>query len=239
MRIIPRAEWGARHANGAGSAPLPARGLRLHHSTTIAPDLVPPFDDDYAAVRTLERIGQERFGRGISYTFAVTPVGLIFEGHSVDRLGAHTKGYNAVERAVVLVGNYQSVHPTGPQLDAVAWLLVHGWLSGWWPATDLTGGHRDTSATACPGDAAYAAIPEINRRAKALADALFTPVPQSEEDTMVIGRENHHWRMLICPDGTVLAGPSAGGARTPDIVLPGPAWDRLVKHLGKRLVRLG
>lgn len=185
-RIIPRAEWGARHPNGAGNASLPAGGVWLHHSVTIAPDVVPPFDDDFAAVRTLERIGQDRFGRGISYTFVVTPAGLIFEGHSVDRIGAHTAGRNAVDRAICLVGNYETDVPTEQQVDAAAWLLAHGFLAGWWRAAPLLGGHRDVKGTACPGRHAYAAIPAINRQAKAYVDGLVParsdPAPPDEED---------------------------------------------------------
>lgn len=105
----------------------------------------------------------------------------------------------------------------------------------------ISHGERDPGRRTDPG-AHFPWDRFLHRYAQLTAD-LHGPAPQpptSEEDTtMVIGRENHHWRMLVCPDGTVLAGPSAGGARTPDIVLPGPAWDRLVKHLGKRLVRLG
>ena len=174
-RIITRAEWGARHDDGAGPAPIPASEIWLHHSTTIAPDLEPPFDDDYAAVRQLEQIGEQRFGRGISYSFLVTPVGLVFEGHSIGRKGSHTAGRNSVARAICLIGNYEASRPTEQQLDAVAWLLVHGWLAGWWQPVELTGGHRDVKATACPGRHAYALLPEMNRRAKALANALLTP----------------------------------------------------------------
>lgn len=184
-RIIPRGEWGAVHDDGAGPAPLPAAEVWLHHSVTVAPDLVPPFTDDYAAVRTLERIGEQRFGRGISYTFPITPAGLIFQGHSVDRRGAHTAGHNTVGRAICFVGNYEVNKPTEAQLDSAAWLLVHGWLSGWWRPVALTGGHRDVKGTTCPGRHAYAAIPEINRRAKALADSLFTmedDMPLSDDD---------------------------------------------------------
>jgi hypothetical protein len=129
MEIISRKAWGARFADGFGSAPLPAKEVWLHHSVTIAPDLIPPFTDDDAAVRTLEKIGQDRFKGGISYTFAVTPVGRVYQGHSIDRQGAHTKGRNSIARAICLVGNYDDRHPTRQQLDAVARLLVHGYRS--------------------------------------------------------------------------------------------------------------
>src|SRR3546814_6405650 len=104
--IITRPEWGARYANGFGLRTIGDLDVYLHHSVTIAPDLLPPFTDDYAAIRTLEAIGQSRFGRGISYHFPVTPAGLVFEGLSIDRVGAAIAGYNTPTANIVLVGNY-------------------------------------------------------------------------------------------------------------------------------------
>lgn len=181
-RIIPRSEWGARYANGFGSRALPTKEVWLHHSVTIAPDLLPPFDDDYEAIRTLERIGQSRFGHGISYTFLITPVGLVFEGHSVDRVGAHTAGRNTISAAICFVGNYEQDEPTEAQLDNAGWLLAHGFLSGWFDAADLNGGHRDLKSTACPGQHAYDRMADIDRRAHehvqgALALAPPDPAP--------------------------------------------------------------
>ena len=183
MIIISRAAWGARHAAAYKNrdAPLPAARVWLHHSVTIAPDLVPPADDDDAAVRTLERIGQHRFGWGISYTFAVTPSGRVYEGHRIDGLGAHTAGQNSTSRAVCLVGDYDRRTPTGEQRRAVAELLAHGHRRGWWTQPRLAGGHRDApgARTACPGRHGHAAIPEINQLAGRLAAGA-----QPEEDLM-------------------------------------------------------
>jgi hypothetical protein len=167
VRIIPRAEWGARYARGFGPAPLPAREVWLHHSVTAAPDPAPPFADDDAAVRTLESIGQQRFGGGISYTFAITPSGRVYEGHGVDRRGAHTGGRNSISRAICLIGNYEAARPTPAMLDSVVELLREGAVRGWWTAPRLTGGHRDApgASTSCPGRFAHAAIPSINDRA--------------------------------------------------------------------------
>lgn len=190
-RIISRQEWGARHERGAGPAPLPASEVWLHHSVTIAPDLLPPFEDDYDAVRVLERIGENRFGRGISYTFVITPVGLVFEGHGVDRRGAHTYGHNTVGRAICFVGNYEAHQPTEAMLDAAGWLLAHGFLAGWWTASKLHGGHRDVRATSCPGRHAYAAMGRINELAAAHARGAGglppapVPPPTTERRTTV------------------------------------------------------
>jgi hypothetical protein len=174
VEIISRARWGARYARGFRSAPLPASEIWLHHSVTIAPDLVwvdadgdGVEDDEERAMRTLEDIGQQRFGGGISYTFAVMPSGRTYEGHGVDRQGAHTGGRNDFARAIVLVGDYSTRSPTEAQNTSVAWLVQHGYAMRWWSRTTLNGGHRNApgASTACPGDKAYAAIPAINRLA--------------------------------------------------------------------------
>lgn len=167
MRIISRSEWGARYGDGFAAAPLPASEVWLHHSVTVAPDVAPPFDDEYAAMRTLELIGQQRFGGGISYTWAAMPSGRIYQGHSVGRRGAHTRGRNSIARAVVLVGNYENQLTTEAQRRAVAELLRHAKAQGWIRQARLNGGHRDApgASTACPGRHGMAAIPEINRAA--------------------------------------------------------------------------
>jgi hypothetical protein len=176
VRIISRREWGARNGAGRHVTKLPAAEVWLHHSATVAPDLVEPWDDDIEAIRTIERIGAERFGMeyGFPYTFGITPAGLVFEGHDIARTGAHTKGHNTAGRAICWVGNYADNRPTEAMVQATAELLIHGHAQGWWAAPQLTGGHRDVKATACPGQHAYALIPEINRRA-AGGDTMPTP----------------------------------------------------------------
>lgn len=159
MRIVPRSEWGARYANGVRPAALPCKGGPiLHHSVTAA-------IDGAGAVRALEDIGEGRFGAGISYTFPITPDGTVYEGHSVDREGAHTRGFNQSHRAICLVGNYEIDDPTDAQLDSIVELVRHGHDQGWWPL-EITGGHRDMAgaSTACPGSKLHARIGDLRAR---------------------------------------------------------------------------
>jgi hypothetical protein len=178
VEIISRTDWGARYAAGFGTAPLPAREVWLHHTATSTPPATASEDEDAGDVRQVERIGQDRFGGGISYTFAVTPSGRVFEGTGVMRKGAHTKGRNSIARAIVLVGNFDVTRPPPQQLDAVAWLLAYGYHSEWWPA-QLTGGHRDApgASTACPGRFAHAAIGGINTAARVMLAGAAPPPP--------------------------------------------------------------
>lgn len=218
LRIISRAEWGARHDNGGGPAPLPASEVWLHHSVTVAPDLVwidadgdNVEDDEERAMRQLEDIGEQRFGRGISYTWAIMPSGRAHEGHSVDRLGAHTGGRNGVARAIVFVGNYQTHQPTRAQIVSAARLLQHAKAKGWIKEARLRGGHRDvlpmtgdSIATTCPGDHAYAVIGEINR--------LAAGPPITEEDDDVSAQDI--WNYPI-PDAGAPGQPAPGSGVWP------------------------
>lgn len=165
QRLIQRPEWGARHEDGFGPRPVGDLKVYVHHSVTIAPDLVPPFTDDYAAVRTLEAIGEARFGHGISYQFPITPAGLVFEGVSVDRVGAAISNYNTPTANIVWVGNYDTARPPRPMLEATDWLLHHGVDQGWWRRPVVAGGHQDApgAQTACPGRYAEALLAELNR----------------------------------------------------------------------------
>jgi hypothetical protein len=176
--VIPRAAWGARHENGFGLRPVGRLEVYLHHSVTVAPDLLPPFTDDYAAVRTLENIGEARFGRGISYHFPISPAGLVFEGVSIDRVGAAIEDYNTPTANIVLIGNYDREAPPRPMLEAVDGVLRLGVAKGWWREARLAGGHQDApgASTACPGRYAQALIDDINRGAYRPEDDGVTPV---------------------------------------------------------------
>ena len=185
MKIISRAEWLAKYPGGFYDRRLPITEWWLHHSVTIAPDLVPPFDDDDRAIRLLETIGQQRFGGGISYTYPVTPVGRVYEGHGIRRVGAHTKGHNTVGAAFCLVGNYDRVDPTDAQRHAIAEVMVDHHRRGWATRHTLNGGHRDVYPTSCPGARGYAAIADINRRAR-LMYATATPSPVKDAPAKVV-----------------------------------------------------
>jgi hypothetical protein len=207
--LISRASWGARYPDGFRDRPLPIKEWWLHHSVTIAPDLLPPFTDDDAAVRTLENIGQQRFGGGISYTFPVTPVGRIYTGHSFHRQGAHTKGHNTVGAAFVLVGDYTKRAPTDAQRDRIAERMVIEHRAGRATRHTLNGGHRDASgnSTSCPGDAAHAAVPDINRRANALWAAGYpstAPTPTPEDDMFTDDDRARLAQLLDRDDGSQL-----------------------------------
>ncbi len=95
----------------------------------------------------------------IGYSFLMGGDGNLYEGRGYNRQGAHTSGYNSVGYGLSFIGDFTSQLPTvgaeAAYLRAVNNCLVP---NGKVKSTYQMFGHRQTSATACPGDRLY---PEI------------------------------------------------------------------------------
>jgi hypothetical protein len=155
---------------------LPAKVFHLHHSVTLAdvdadrdgtlePHELRPTGDADADVRTVERIGGQRFGR-MSYSWLIHPraADTVFEGAGYT-IGAHTGGYNSTSFGTCLVGNYHANRMTDEMVqtcaELYAMLVLHGHLVPDAPIVP----HRARKATSCPGDDAVARIPAIRELA--------------------------------------------------------------------------
>lgn len=165
MNIYSRSSWGARYRDGFGTRAVRNLEVWLHHSVTTQLSPSASVESEKAQVRSLESIGQSRFGGGISYTYVVFPSGRVYQGHSLNRIGAHTAGHNTRGIGIVLAGNYDVYEPSAAQLSAVAHLLQFLQGMGAISRARLNGGHRDTKATGCPGNRAYNKIGTINNLA--------------------------------------------------------------------------
>jgi len=172
MKIASRASWGARYANGVGNRPVGSLQKYLHHTVTRHLPANATVAQERAEMRTVERIGQQRFGRGISYNICIFPSGRVYWGASIHRIAYHSGGgrdgkpRNTLGVGIVLVGNTHANEVTPQQQDALVAVLQHGVRQKWWNDPAITEGHRDFKATSCPGDYAYRLIPAINRRAR-------------------------------------------------------------------------
>jgi hypothetical protein len=165
----------------------------LHHTDTpnnYAPQDVP------AIIRSIYAYHVESEGWcDVGYNFLVDRFGRIWEGRygGIDKavLGAHTGGYNTNSFGVALIGTFTSAQPPQPMIDAtaqlMAWKLAMAYANPVGTATlttaafsqvrypvgmpvtfNVIAGHRDADQTSCPGNAAYALLPQI--RQEVLAD---------------------------------------------------------------------
>ena len=119
----------------------------------------------------------------IGYNFLIDRYGTVYEGRAggadLPVLGAHTGGFNSYSTGVAFMGDHRTVAPTSAAQEAfeslAAWKLdVHHvdpsgvttvesfgstkWDKGVLVQFPTIAGHRDASATTCPGDLAYSLL---------------------------------------------------------------------------------
>lgn len=161
--LVERAQWGAKPPREPFS-PLAPERLTQHHT---AGKRTTGLQESLAEMRFLQDFHQA--GRGwndIGYHYLIDGAGRIFRGRPLDAQGAHVLGHNEGNVGISLMGNYHPPYDdavTPAQREAIrrlgAWLRDRHGIA---PATYL--GHRDYNPrTACPGELAYALMPEIRR----------------------------------------------------------------------------
>ena len=146
MRIVSRAEWGARPATGTTNLqPARVTMLVLHHTTGT-----------FAGPQTVRNIqafhmGPSRKWADVGYNFLVAPTGEIFEGRGWGKQGAHARGHNSESIGVAYIGDGRTEMPD-PAKRAVVWLAGEADRRF---GTLRRVGHRDVGSTVCPGDAIH------------------------------------------------------------------------------------
>src|SRR4051812_16016764 len=193
--IVPRAAWGADVLPPRAAPRYGTVSAAFVHHTATATEYAP--QDSAAIVFAIHKYHRDTNGwNDIGYNFLVDRYGQVFEGRAggVDQavVGAHAQGYNAQSTSVAQIGTFAAASITPEAMAATAQLLgwklsLHGVpaegtvvltsgggsLNRFRAGTPVTVnricGHRDGDATSCPGDALYGQLPELRRRAAALA----------------------------------------------------------------------
>lgn len=177
LLLIPRTRWAsafdyaARHRQQFRAADPAKVETVLHTTVTIAPDLLPPYDDEHEAMRTLERIGTQRFRSGVSYNAAVMPSGRAYEGQPLDNKSTHSEygDWNYTRASIAWVGNYERDRPTEEMIRTTARIQA-AWLRQGVIGTVALRGHYEVAPKACPGRYAIARMDAIAAQARALLD---------------------------------------------------------------------
>lgn len=185
--IHPRADWaGNRAVKGDLVAEDDVRFLLVHHTASTndyGPGQVAEQIQGFYDFHT----GPEKGWPDVAYNFFVDRYGGIWEGRQGSLAGAvrgdATGGSQGFAQLCSLIGNFQEGPVTAEQQASLTQLLA--WLaerhgidtapgatatfvsrgSNKWPAgqevtAHTIAGHRDMSLTSCPGDLAYALVPE-------------------------------------------------------------------------------
>uniref|UniRef100_A0A674NIU8 Peptidoglycan recognition protein 5 n=1 Tax=Takifugu rubripes TaxID=31033 RepID=A0A674NIU8_TAKRU len=90
--------------------------------------------------------------------------GTVFEGRGWGVVGAHAKGFNNESLGIAFMGNFNNDTPSSEAVLSVRQLLHSGVSQGFLCPDFALMGHRDLSATECPGANLYAALPKLKLR---------------------------------------------------------------------------
>lgn len=197
LAIHPRDDWGADLPPKGAMPAEDVRYLLVHH--TASSNVVPDPRDVIRRTYAWHTSTTKRWN-DVAYNFFVAPDGSVWEGRagSLDGpvMADATGGNQGFSQLVCLLGDFSHVAPTSAAQESLVRLLAHlcvrYGLSTWRDApatfvsrgsdkltagrpvsTPTISGHRDTSYTACPGDRAYALLPEWRRRVHPLVAATW------------------------------------------------------------------
>lgn len=171
LRIITRAEWGAREPNletsveGKYDAVENPEGLYVYQeplpqvlNTIVVHHTARPLTDGPPEIQRLH-MDQKGYA-DIGYHFIIDENGQIYEGRSINVRGAHTGGHNTGTVGAAFMGNFEEMTPTDAQIESFK-NLARG-LKNDFKITHLAG-HRDfqPGVTVCPGENLEILLPGI------------------------------------------------------------------------------
>ncbi|MFK8024708.1 MAG: peptidoglycan recognition family protein [Ilumatobacter sp.] len=175
LSIVPRSAWAGDDLGFRGTPEVEdVRFLLVHHTAGAAGDPI-------GTMRGIHSFhtGPDRNWPDVAYHFFIDPDGIVYEGRTGSLDGpvtaSATGGNQGFAQLVCLLGDFTNELPTPAAQDALvatlAWLADRYGLdtapgalasfvsrgSNRWPDgvevfTDVVAGHREMSATACPGD---------------------------------------------------------------------------------------
>ncbi|XP_060516218.1 peptidoglycan recognition protein 3-like [Cylas formicarius] len=161
-KIVSRSEWKAKAPTEIIPLTIdPPPYVVVHHSATqnctnltSCLKMVKGIQDFHMDTNEWDDIG---------YQFLIGTEGTIFEGRGWGRKGAHVPKFNARSIGVCLIGNFQIMPPVQIQLDSLKALTDCGVQNGKIAENYTIIGHRQGSATLCPGDYLYEIVQNMSR----------------------------------------------------------------------------
>lgn len=166
LKILSRADWGAKPPVAAMKAHQPSR-ITIHHTATLQK----PDRSLKEKMQALQKFSQNpgTLGNGktkpawpdVPYHFYIDCHGGIAEGRDVNAVGDTNTEYDPTGHVlVVLEGNFEEEQITDAQwttlVKTVSWLAARYQV----PASEMQG-HKDYAQTLCPGKKLEARLPEL------------------------------------------------------------------------------
>jgi len=169
--LVSRTDWGARDPQCSITYCSPWQHVTIHHSAASTDYNAVTLDDCKARVRAHQNYHMDTNGWcDIGYNFLVCKHGDIFEGREDSLIyarGAHDS-INCNGLGICALGYFHTPYNDQPTPEMIG--SIEAFIAWQWDALgrspygtgtyggnteNIIGGHRDVSATACPGDIMY------------------------------------------------------------------------------------
>lgn len=150
VKIISKAEWGAKPATRNTTLPNGLYYAVIHHT---AGDNCFTKATCILEIQGIQNYHQNILGwDDIGYNFLIGGDGNIYEGRGWNVLGAHALNWNSKSIGICLMGNYNNDQPTEDQIKAAKEILAEAVSRGQITSNYILKGHRQVGATECPGN---------------------------------------------------------------------------------------
>jgi len=188
---VDRETWSAHLnlTNTASRTPTNVSHLVVHHSAgnTTSSDfaaVVRSYWDFHANGRNWGDIG---------YHWLVDPNGVLYQGRAFnldgnkDIRGTHAGGFNTNSMGICVIGDYTNIRPSeiavATMNEVLAWKADERGIDPLGSSLHTPSGnvqrhivgHRDVTATACPGNRFYTMMPDIRHQVALLVESWFDP----------------------------------------------------------------
>ncbi|XP_075155447.1 peptidoglycan-recognition protein SC2-like [Haematobia irritans] len=150
LTIVSRSEWVAAAYRGTKATLANGKSYVIIHHTAGA------YCSTKAAcitqMKNIQNYHQNTQGwDDIGYNFLIGGDGLVYEGRGWNVVGVHASGYNSLSIGISFMGNYNNDKPNAAQITAAKELLAAAVSRGQIVSGYTMYGHRQVSATECPG----------------------------------------------------------------------------------------
>ncbi|XP_066435942.1 peptidoglycan-recognition protein SC2-like [Eleutherodactylus coqui] len=151
--ILTKSQWGGRAPTCRTAMSTPVPYVIIHHTEGTA------CSSQSACVSQAKSVQNYHMNSNgwcdVGYSFLVGEDGRVYEGRGWTSVGAHAPDYNKNSIGISVMGSFTSKNPNTAALNAVKSLISCGVSKGYIKSTYTLKGHRNVTATDCPGNTFY------------------------------------------------------------------------------------
>ncbi|XP_063811603.1 peptidoglycan-recognition protein SC2-like [Pseudophryne corroboree] len=151
--ILTKSQWGGRAATCRTAMATPVTYVIIHHTAGAS------CSSQSTCITQTKNVQSYHMDSNawcdIGYSFLVGGDGSIFEGRGWTSVGAHAPNYNSNSIGINLIGTFTSSNPTTAAQNAAKNLIACGVTRGYIKSAYILKGHRNVTATECPGNTFY------------------------------------------------------------------------------------